>query len=281
MGRSLKILVIQENGRHDANRKFRECFSLQRAFRKLNHECDVWGLGHDSILEPIDWEQYDIILNIENYDECGWVPALTDTINPIKILWSIDAHCRGEEVFEKTFNEGNYNYLLHSTLDYVKKDHHIWFPNAFDDELIKPMDVEQRHELAFCGNYVNRKEILEHLEREHGLHLDIFVIGDDMVKAINSYGCHFNLNIANDINYRSFETIGCGTLLLTNYNPQYTHLGFIDGKNCLMYSDMEELEDKIKYIKTEDTHTIAQNGLELSKKHTYIKRVEELLEKIG
>jgi len=276
----MKILVIQENGRHDANRKFRECFSLQRAFRKLNHECDVWGMGHDNFLEPMDWEQYDIILNIENYDESGWVPSLANIVRPIKLLWSIDAHCRGEEVFENTFKEGKYNYLLHSTLDYVKNPYHIWFPNAFDDELIKPMDVERRYDLAFCGNYVNRKEILEHLEKEHGLHLDIFVIGDDMVKAINSYGCHFNLNIANDINYRSFETIGCGTLLMTNYNSQYTKLGFLDGKNCLMYGDMKELEDKIKYIKEEDTSQIAQNGLELSKQHTYYERVKGLMEKL-
>ena len=84
-------------------------------------------------------------------------------------------------------------------------------PNAFDDSLVKPLDIEQKHELGFCGNYVNRRSILEWLEQNHGLHLDIFVIGDDMVKSINSYKCHFNLNIANDINYRSFETIGCGT----------------------------------------------------------------------
>jgi hypothetical protein len=273
----MNVLIIQENGRHDANRNFRECFSLQRAFKKLNHDCEVWGLGHDNFLENVDWELYDIILNIENYDESGWVPSLVNTTKPIKLLWSIDAHCRGEEVFENTFTEGNYNYLLHSTKDYVKKDHHVWFPNGFDDTLIYPMDVEKKYDLGFCGNYVNRKEILEYLEREYGLHLDIFVIGDDMVKAINSYGCHFNLNIANDINYRSFETIGCGTLLLTNYNDQYEELGFIDGENCFMYKSTEELHDKIKQIKEIDTSSIAKNGWELSKQHTYTKRIMNLI----
>ena len=274
----MNILVIQENGRHDANRNFRECFSLQRAFKKLNHECDVWGLNHDNFDIVPDWDSYDLIFNIENYDTTGWVPSLKPITKPKKVLWSIDAHCRGEKVFENTFKEGNYDYLLHSTKDFVKEDYHIWFPNAYDDSLIYPMDdVEKSIELGFCGNYVNRKALLEHLQNAHGLHLDIFVIGDAMVEAINSYKCHFNLNIANDINYRSFETIGCGTLLLTNYDKQYEELGFVDGENCFMYNDTEELQDKIKYIKGVDTSTIANNGLKLSKQHTYYERVKSLM----
>ena len=67
-----------------------------------------------------------------------------------------------------------------------------------------------------------------------------------MVEKVNSYWIHFNINLANDINYRSFETIGCGTVLLTNRNSQYEELGFEDKVNCLMYGNMEELEEKIK-----------------------------------
>ena len=103
----MKIIIIQENGRHDANRNFRECFSLQRAFKKLNHECDVWGLGHDNFDMIPDWNSYDLIFNIENYDTTGWVPSFKSTTKPKKAVWSIDAHCRGEEIFENTFKEGN------------------------------------------------------------------------------------------------------------------------------------------------------------------------------
>lgn len=274
----MKILLIQENGRHDANRHFRECFCLQRSFEKYGHVCDVWGLGHDNYTETPEWDSYDWIINLENYDTNGWQPSLSQTTNPYKFLWSIDAHCRGEEVFEDTFKEGNYNVLLHSTKDFVKKEYHYWFPNAFDDGLIKPLDIEKKFDLGFCGNYVNRKQILEYLEKTKGLRLDIFVIGDAMVEAINSYKCQFNLNIGNDINYRSFETIGCGTLLLTNYNPQYEELGFIDGQNCFFYSTQEELEEKINHIKENDISDIAMNGYELSKNNTYDVRVKQLLE---
>jgi hypothetical protein len=273
----MRILLIQENGRHDANRKYRESFSLQRSFINLGHNCEVWGLGHSNFDSRPDFESYDWIINLENYDETGWVPSIARVKNPKKILWSVDAHCLGEGVYEQTFAKGRYDILLHSTRDFVKKDYHVWFPNCYDDSLIKPLGIEKTKTFGFCGNYVNRRAILERLQNDYGLHLDIFVIGDAMVRAINSYLCHFNLNISNDINYRSFETIGCGTLLLTNTNEQYDMLGFIDGHNCFTYRDMEELKQKMDFIQNNDMTNIAQRGLELSKKHTYDKRVEWLL----
>jgi hypothetical protein len=92
------------------------------------------------------------------------------------------------------------------------------------------------------------------------------------ISVANSY----NLNIANDINYRSFETIGCGTVLLTNYNPQYLELGFKDNINCLMYKDTTELVEKIQYVKNNDLSDISNNGYELSKNHSYKERVKLL-----
>lgn len=272
----MKILLIQENGRHDANKIYRECFCLQRAFNFLNHDCDIWGLNHDNFKEYPEWNSYDWIINLENYDELNWVPDLSKVTKPKKFLWSIDAHCRGEKIYENTFLQGKYDYLLHSTKDFVKKPYHVWFPNAFDDTLIKKLDISKQYDIGFCGNYVNRKSILEWLEHSFGLHLDIFVIGDKMVEAVNSYKCQFNLNIANDINYRSFETIGCGTVLLTNYNAQYLELGFEDNVNCLMYKDVTELVEKIQYVKNNDLIDISNNGYMLSKKHSYKERINLL-----
>jgi hypothetical protein len=250
----------------------------------LGHICDVWGLGHSNFEQAPDWNSYDWIINLENYDERGWVPCLKDTTVSKKFLWSIDAHCRGEGIYEETFDKGKYDILLHSTKDFVKKEYHRWFPNAFDDTLIKPIDnIQKKHNIGFCGNWVNRRPILEYLRDNHELHLDIFVIGDEMVRAVNQYRCQFNLNIANDINYRSFETIGCGTLLLTNYNYQYEELGFINGKNCLLYRSVEELVRIIEELKSEkiDIVAVSKEGYELSKQHTYYNRCKDLLNSNG
>ena len=56
--KDLSVLIIQENGRHVENRSFRECFCLQRGFKKINHKADVWGLGHENYSEKPDYESY-------------------------------------------------------------------------------------------------------------------------------------------------------------------------------------------------------------------------------
>ena len=100
-----------------------------------------------------------------------------------------------------------------------------------------------------------------------------------MVKAINTYKIHFNCNIGNDINYRSFETIGCKTVLATNYDKQYLDLGFIDGENCLLYKNEDDLIYKLKNTLNNDNlmDILSSNGYELSKKHTYEIRMKYLI----
>ena len=276
----MKFLIIQENGRHEKNRNFRECFSLQRALITHGQECTVWGLNHTNWKDVIDFNEYDVIINLENYDETGWVPNLANC-KAFKILWSIDAHCRGMAPYLKTFNDGKYDLILQATKDFVD-DNSVWFPNCFDDTLIQPRTVIKRADVGFCGNINNRGQILAILKEQFNFVVDIFVIGDDMVNAINSYDISFNLNIANDINYRSFETIGCKIPLVTNYNPQYEELGFKHRNNCMMYDTnnwKEEIPRQIKELVNDYAlrHTIADRGYELSKKHTYIQRAKHLL----
>jgi len=277
----VKTLIIQENGRHEENRNFRECFAMQRSLEQAGVGVDIWGLGHENYttLSKDDFNNYDLILNLENYDSQGWMPNLSNVSKPVKMLWSIDAHCRGIEIYNRTHQEGKYDLTLQAIRDYVN-DTSIWFPNCYDASLITNLGVAKDQDLGFCGSLLNRGGLLQFLEEKYGLAPDIWVLGNEMVKKINSYWIHFNINLANDINYRSFETIGCGTVLLTNRNPQYEALGFIDEKNCLMYGSIEELQHKLdKYLKNYDKlDTIIQEATELAKNHTFDKRAIKLLE---
>jgi len=276
----MNILIIQENGRHEENRNFRECFCIQRSFKNLGHNAEVWGLGHDNFDGPVKkLDKYDLIINLENYDTSGWVPKLDSVDDPIKFLWSIDPHCRGIEVYKKTFKDGNYNLILQAIKDHVD-DNSVWFPNCYDDSLIQRREhIKKEKDIGFCGSLLNRAQILEFLSGRYGMEPDIWVLGDGMVDKINSYWIHFNINLANDINYRSFETIGCGTVLLTNRNYQYEELGFEDEKNCLMYDSIEELVSKLDlYHKNHDKlRNIGDNGFELAKKHTYDDRAGRII----
>jgi spore maturation protein CgeB len=233
-------------------------------------------LGHNNFNNKPDYNDYDVIIDLENYDN-GWVPNLSQ-IKSYKIIWSIDAHCRGIDCYNHKFNQNKCQLILQATKDYVDKNS-IWFPNCFDDTIIYPKQVQKRADVGFCGNVANRQYYLDFLAYHFNFASDIFVIGDDMVNAINSYRIHFNKNIANDINYRSFETLGCRIPLITNYNKQYEELGFVDGKNCMFYKDINEIIDKIQMLLSNEKilNDIAEKGYLLSRQHTYNERAKSLM----
>jgi hypothetical protein len=279
----MKILVIQTNGIHDANRHFRECFSIQRALQSLdsNIACDIWGPGHSNFNTEINFNSYDIIFSVEQRDFSGWFPynELKNS-KAYKIQWAIDSHSLTSAPFDYLCREGNFQLQLQSCVEYCTDNSKPWFPNCYDDDLIKPIDnIVKQYDIGFCGSAGGpREELIDNLVKKYNLKKDIFVIGNQMVETINSYKIHFNKNVLFDINYRTFETAGCKTTLLTNFHPKLSELGFIDEVNCIVYKDVNELVEKIEqYIKL-DNSNIALNGFNLvSQKHTYKTRIKTLL----
>lgn len=279
----MKFLIIQENGHHEKNRYFRECFSTEKHLELLGHEAHVWGLGHLNYDKLPEFDAYDAIINLENYDVTGWVPNLADC-KAFKILWSIDSHCRGVAPYYKTAIDGKYNLVLQATRDFVDQiPKSLWFPNCYDSQLVQPLPSwtsKKEHLVGFCGNYVNRKELIDSLD-EFGIKKDIFKIGYEMVRAINSYQIGFNKNMAQDINYRNFETCGCDTMLLTDFLPAYQELGFKHGENCVFYNSVDMLKTHIRELAKapEEIKKISRNGLNLVfQNHSYTTRMGQLLD---
>ena len=221
------------------------------------------GKGWENFHSVPDLNSYDLIINMENYGDT-WIPDLSKVQNPQKMLWVIDSHVSGLNPYIKIFNTGKYDLLLQSTKDFVQSDPNkksIWFPNAFDDTLFSQTGwMEKKHFIGFCGSKLNRGPYLKRLHKWFGPDYkeNIWVLGKDMVSAVQSYKIHFNLNLANDINFRSFETIGVGTVLCTNYNSQYIDLGFENNKNCILYEHKTDVLNKF-FGNFKNLHTILLN----------------------
>lgn len=281
----MKIVIIQEAGRHEKNKNFRECLNLHRALSRIEGvESKVWGLNYEEFKSFSEIENWaDVIFIIENYTS-HWMP-IEEIANSkkLKIYWSIDSHC----VLQQHINLCRIlkiDILLNSTEGYlkyfeneVKKSY--WFPNAYPDDLIYPLDIAKTTDVGFCGNILNRGHVIDSLEK-YNIKKDIFVIGEEMVKSINSYKIHINCNIADDINYRTFETTGCKTLLLTNYTPGLEKL-FDIGKEVIVYENLEDLNNKVNYFlnNPEELNQIAEAGHKRSKEnHTYFNRAQSLVE---
>ena len=283
----MKILIIQENGRHLENREFRECFNLQRALLRKNVDTIVWGLGHDNFNTPFQQiiKDIDVIILLENYESNGWLPDLSN-INKLKIFWSIDSHMVLMNHIT-TVVKNKIDIVLNaieSHQNYFKTSKTFYLPNAYPSDLISPIDgIDKNTFLGFCGSLLNRSEILDKLENKFGLKKDIWKLGNEMIKTINGYKIHFNKTLSNDINYRIFETMGCNTLILTNYTENINTF-FNDMENIVIYNDETELFEKLNILLSDNDliKKISNSGYKLVKdNHTYDNRADVLLKIIS
>jgi len=279
----MKILIIQEKGRHEKNWMFRESLNIQRSLTKLGYKSTVWGLNYNTYKTPFEEmeKEHDVIFLIENYPNNDWIPDLSKS-NKLKVFWSIDSHVVLNEHIEMC-NKHKIDIVLNAVHGHEKhftNQKTFYFPNAYPDDLIYPLNIEKVNDVGFCGNINNRGEWLNLINYNCKLKVDEFVIGNDMVEAINKYKIHFNRNISDDLNYRTFETLGCQTFLLTNHTPGLDEL-FEVGKHLITYDSTDDLIQKINYYLNNDIerNEIAKNGYEhVINNHTYLKRMEQLME---
>jgi hypothetical protein len=294
-----RVIIIQEAGRHEENKNFREALSIKRSFDTLGWDATVWGLNYENFHTVPDFNNYDAIFNVENYDGIGWVPSLKQYTKPIKLIWLIDEHIASRSSYQEKLREGDYNYVLHSTKAFATINHYIdtnhkdvYMPNCYDDNLIKPKQVNNISSFfpfGFCGTVtasMERYNLIISLSKIYGPNFKkTYSLGEKMITDIQSLSVHLNFNIDIDINYRNFETIGAGTILLTEYKPEYTELGFVHKENCLFYdrsNPIKSIKDLIDYYKKnfDELNNIQANGILLAQKHTYTNRIKEIIKKI-
>lgn len=282
----MKILLIQEHGRHEKNKSFRECENFKRSLEKLGVEVTIWGLNYPNFYIPFEEivKNKDIIFCIENYDT-GWLPDLSGYSNKYKIFWSIDSHCALDSHL-KNIIKNKFNLVLnsidHHQIYFKKYAETVYFPNAYPDDLIYPREnIEKKYDVGFCGSLISdRQAWLDLLQSNFNLKKDIFVIGEEMVNCINSYKLAFNKTLSDDINYRVFETLGCRTALITNKPPGIDKF-FEDEKHLIYYKDANELIEKTKYYlnNLEKLKLISLNGYnQVLENHTFDKRAKFLME---
>jgi tetratricopeptide (TPR) repeat protein len=105
---------------------------------------------------------------------------------------------------------------------------------------------------------------------------------DEYRRIINQSWICFNLSAKDDLNMRVFETLACGTFLVSNIT---TDMGkfFNDGVHYVAYSDLDDARDKILYYlgNREELEKIAGTGHEAVKPYTYANRLRQLFKEVG
>ncbi|HBQ61626.1 MAG TPA: hypothetical protein DD671_18965 [Balneolaceae bacterium] len=283
----MKILIIQENGRNDANRHMRECHSLAYWFEQLGAETACWGKGHDTFHIPFEQFQkdYDVIFCLENYDD-GWLPDLS-SIKKYKVFWSIDSHMELQNHL-KFCQKSGINLHLNAQLPYIEHfkdfaEHHMWWPTAVDPRWFKPMDLSKDIEIGFVGSMIaDRPQITKLLHQCVGLQSFTNVLGQEMVDLTNRFKIGFNKTISNDINMRTVETTACNVPLITNVTPGLEKMYNFDS-DIMIYRSLKEMIGVCQWLTSDHAarQQIAQNGYKRTlRDHTYKNRCQQVYEHI-
>lgn len=278
----MKILLLQDGGIHEKNKHLRECLTLQKGIRNIGHECDVWGKNHPDcdISKLPNFENYDLIVDLwEAYHD----HLNLSSVKTKKLFWSCDAHVNGEENYLNIMNVGKYDGILKGSRDTFNNIDipSFWLKPWVDSDFIKKKDVEKQHFMGFCGNRnPQRNEYIDRLTDMYNMKQDIFVIGDDMVNAINSYKISFNMNLGHPhgFSYRIAETLACGSLLLTNKSYMNDDVGLVNKKNCLIYDSFEDIVELIDWVKeTDSLESIAEEGYKIHTQFLCEERAKDLV----
>ncbi len=111
------------------------------------------------------------------------------------------------------------------------------------------------------------------------------VYGEEMAKIYSQAKIVFNKSAAGELNMRVFETLSCGSLLITDRLKPEVGLEeiFQDKKHLVLYNNENDLLEKIDYYLKHETEReeIAFCGhKEVLEKHTYEHRIKKMLEAI-
>jgi hypothetical protein len=174
------------------------------------------------------------------------------------------------------------NYLGNFTAHPASHVH--WMPYACDLEFFHPVQVEKDLDIAFIGKTdisAERKRLLRLLAQKYLINEDRFYFQKEIPEIYSRARIVLNLPLGDDLNYRTFEALSCGSMLLTRRINNGQELLFTEGEHYAAFQDEQELFEKIGYYLAHplEREQIAKAGLEeVRKKHSLDLRVAEMLE---
>jgi hypothetical protein len=177
------------------------------------------------------------------------------------------------------------NYLRHfqeHPTDYVH-----WLPYACDLELFHSAEVERDIEVGFVGlpqPRTNRGQIVEMLRKRYRMNDQRYYFRAEIPEIYQRSKIVVNIPLADDLNFRTFEAMSCGALLLTKRIANGQELLFEENKHYVAYADEQELLEKVGYYLAHPAEraAIAATGLaEIQSKHRLEQRIEDLLNVVG
>jgi glycosyltransferase involved in cell wall biosynthesis len=229
----------------------------------------------------------DLVFEIEggNRHLAGW-----NAIGVPKMFYALDSHLV-YGFHRKILND--FDYVFAAQKQFIPgfkkvKSEVFWLPHAADPEMHRKLELPKLFDIGFVGQldpkgYPERIRLIRKLRDKYNVLAVHGVFDEHMAKVYSLSKIGFNKSMKDDLTLRPFEIMSCGTMAVTDRLDSIYEL-FEDKKHLITYSDEKELDEVIRYYleHEEEREEIAIRGQEeVHRKHTYERRVQEILKVIG
>lgn len=207
-------------------------------------------------------------------------------------FYAIDSHTSFREHFSRS-NVTSYDYVFVAQKDMVEEYRRAgcsrvsWLPPAADPEIHRPLKQKRLFDICFVGNlWSGRKQFVDALQMRHN-NLRWYVGKQYMHNMSSIYSASnmiLNKSLCGDLNMRVFEGMASGRLLITDKIGNGLSELFTDGKELIIYSDLEEAYRAIEHyaVHAEEREAVAVSGMRsVLRAHTYEHRARRILAATG
>jgi len=181
---------------------------------------------------------------------------------------------------------------------------YVWLPHSFNPEIMKDYGKDKKFDVSFSGKFSNYTDRL----KLHKYFMNRIYNGDNIkykrlkstptlsgyAKNLNKSWISFNSMQNESLLYykdifigncfsKNFEISACKACLLNRKFGDAEDLGYKDGINCILYDNIEDMEEKVNYyLDNKDILSkIIDKGYELAhNKHTVYNHVDNLIEQL-
>ena len=283
----MKILFV---GVFDTDRKSTNTSQLL-SFKRLGHEVTGYNYRQRALLsgrKARDLNLYEIILkgnfDLVVFSKCNGISLalfekakeLTKTcLRFMDPLQTYDKEMRIKTGLVHYFCCDKKN-VLSIAKEFNENSFHVC--EGYDEDVDKPHILEKQYDVSFIGNiYGDRSKIINSIDRE------VSVINNayGVQHALEVSKSRINLNFCTDsgASDRVYKIMAAGGFLLSN-DCEGRKEHFTNGKECVIFNDTKDLNDKIKYYleNPEMVQQIAKHGQEAVKAVSRISWASRIVE---
>jgi hypothetical protein len=178
------------------------------------------------------------------------------------------------------------NYVQHFT---DRRDNSVrWLPYACDTEVFRDLQLERDLDIAFAGKLLGarsrRHRIISKLSSEYKMNPMQWYSQSEIAHLYSRAKIVVNVPVGNDLNFRVFEALSCGALLITERANNGQEELFKENEHYVAFSTERELSAKIGYYLANgrEREEIARAGnAEVMKRHSLELRLATLLGEVS